>query len=149
MRLGRFNISENHVVVYRDEPDMGFLGASDRLSLSNRYEYQIRWIDSPVYYKRAIGNDTWSFCTDKEFAENVTPNNLIVWKKEEPNKKMDFLEDEMTDLTSSKEFIESDLMYGIRHELEHTNDLYTARKTAMDRLVVDPEYYRKIKTTGR
>lgn len=149
MRLGRFNISENHVVVYRDEPDMGFLDATDGLSRSNHYEYQIRWIDMPVYYKRARGNEEWNFCTDKEFAEKVTPENLVVWKKEGQVLRKDFLTGGRADLMSPDEFRESDLIDGIRHELEHTDDLYIAREIAMDHLSEDPEYYRKLRTIER
>lgn len=35
---------------------------------------------------------------------------------------------------------------GIRVELEHTNDWRVAREIAMDHLVEDPRYYRKLAT---
>ncbi len=45
------------------------------------YEYQIRWIGGPVYYKRKKGTSIWQFCTDQEFAENVNCNNLVKWEQ--------------------------------------------------------------------
>lgn len=48
-------------------------------SKSVEYEYQIRYIDGPLFYKRKKGEDTWSFTTDKEFAENAHKSKIIKW----------------------------------------------------------------------
>jgi len=45
-------------------------------------EYQIRWIDGPVYYKKEKESKVWKFCTDREFAQNVNPGNLIKWNRD-------------------------------------------------------------------
>ena len=142
MRLKRFNMSEQ--VIIFDEPDMSFLDSVDSLSNSNHYEYQIRWVDSPLYYKRAKGNDLWNFCTDKEFAENVTPENLVPWKNETlPTG--DLISGGVADRMTPSQFDELDLIQGIKVELEHTDDLYIAREIAMDHLAEDPDYYNKLK----
>lgn len=44
------------------------------------YEYQIRYIDGPLFYKRKKGEDTWSFTTDKEFTENAHNSKIIKWE---------------------------------------------------------------------
>jgi hypothetical protein len=43
------------------------------------FEYQIRYIDTPVFYKRKKGDKTWGFTTDKEFAENAHKSKIIKW----------------------------------------------------------------------
>lgn len=45
------------------------------------YQYQIRWIGGPVYYKRKKGDVTWEFTTESDFAQNVKSSNLIDWMK--------------------------------------------------------------------
>lgn len=129
MRLGRFNISENHVVIYQDEPDMSFLDSVDSLSNSNHYEYQIRWVDSPIYYKRARGTNTWSFCSDKDFAENVTPDNLVKWNKSEVNNRKD-------------PFNSEELFRAIRAEMMQGEDLDSAREIVIENLRINPNYYK-------
>ena len=143
MRLKRFNISEQIIVF--EEPDVSFLDSVDSLSGSNHYEYQIRWVDSPLYYKRAKGAELWNFCTDKEFAENVTPDNLIQWKIEKPDVS-NSIPGGVADQMRPDQFKESDLIDGIRVELEHTDNLYIAREIAMDHLAEDPDYYKKLKS---
>jgi hypothetical protein len=44
-----------------------------------QFEYQIRYIDGPVFYKRKEGDDKWSFTTDKEFAENAHKSKIVKW----------------------------------------------------------------------
>jgi predicted secreted Zn-dependent protease len=46
---------------------------------TQEWEYQIRYIDGPVFYKRKKGETTWSFTTDKEFAENAHKCKIIKW----------------------------------------------------------------------
>lgn len=43
------------------------------------FEYQIRYVDGPIFYKRKKGEVTWSFTTDKEFAENAHKSKIIKW----------------------------------------------------------------------
>jgi len=112
----------------------------------NSYEYQIRWVDSPLYYKREIGTELWSFCTDKEFAENVNTDNLIEWNPDEYSNR---IPGGIADQMVPSQFEESDLVDGIRIEMEHTNDLYIAREIAMDHLAEDPDYYKKLKRIHR
>jgi len=131
VRLGRFNILENHVVVYQDAPDMSFLDSVDSLSNSNHYEYQIRWIDSPLYYRRAKGTKIWSFCSDKEFAENVNSNNLIKWNKDEVDKKSD-------------PFNSEEVMKAIRAEMGNEMDFYSAREIVIENLKINPKYYKNL-----
>ena len=109
----------------------------------NSYEYQIRWVDSPLYYKREKGTKTWSFCTDKDFAEGVRPDNLIAWNSEEYS---DRIPGGLADRMNPNQFVDSDLIDGIRIEMEHTDDLYIAREIAMDHLAEDPNYYKKLKS---
>tara|TARA_B100000927_G_scaffold110466_1_gene89206 strand:- start:3464 stop:3655 length:192 start_codon:yes stop_codon:yes gene_type:complete len=44
-------------------------------------QYQIRYIDGPVFYKRVKGDDYWSFITSEEFVNNVCDGELIKWDK--------------------------------------------------------------------
>ncbi len=44
-------------------------------------EYQIRYIDGPIFYKREKGEDTWSFTDAEEFAENAHNSKIIKWDK--------------------------------------------------------------------
>jgi len=69
---------------YRD--NMEIITFFELLTLEKECEYQIRWIDGPVYYKKEKGDLSWNFCTDKEFAENVNSRNIIKWNPVESNK---------------------------------------------------------------
>lgn len=51
--------------------------------MSNDYEYQVRWIGGPVYYKRKRGEEVWSFTEESDFSKNVKSHNLIDWN--DPN----------------------------------------------------------------
>lgn len=48
-------------------------------SIEFEYQYQVRWIDGPVYYKRKKGEVEWNFTNELDFAKNVNSNNLIDW----------------------------------------------------------------------
>lgn len=48
-------------------------------SKETEYEYQIRYIDGPIFYRREKGEDTWSFVGDEEFAENAHNSKIIKW----------------------------------------------------------------------
>jgi hypothetical protein len=50
-------------------------------SKETEYEYQIRYIDGPIFYKREKGEDTWSFVGAEEFAENAHNSKIIKWDK--------------------------------------------------------------------
>lgn len=135
MRLKRFDM--------RSELELGNSQNARSEMGQNSYEYQIRWVDSPLYYKREKGTDLWSFCTDKDFAEGVRPDNLIAWNSEEHS---DRIPGGLADQMAPSQFVDSDLIDGIKIEMEHTNDLYIAREIAMDHLAEDPNYYKKLKS---
>jgi hypothetical protein len=44
------------------------------------------------------------------------------------------------------QFVLIDLIDGIQVEMEHTNNIRIAAEIAMDHLVEDPDYYRKLAT---
>ena len=48
-------------------------------SKKTEYEYQIRYIGGPVFYKREKGEDTWYFVDAEEFAENAHNSKIIKW----------------------------------------------------------------------
>ena len=54
-------------------------------SIDHEYQYQVRWIGGPVYYRRRKGEMQWHFTTELDFAENVKSDNLIDWS--DPSKK--------------------------------------------------------------
>ena len=45
-----------------------------------KYEYQVRDIDGPVYYKRIKG-DKWSFTDEVDFYKNCDKSNIVKWFK--------------------------------------------------------------------
>lgn len=49
----------------------------------DKMQYQIRYIDGPVFYKRTEGDDKWSFTTAEEFANDVCDGELIKWDKKD------------------------------------------------------------------
>ncbi|MDB4326366.1 hypothetical protein N9966_00975 [bacterium] len=55
------------------------------LEESQKWEYQIRDIGGPVYYKRQKGSD-WSFIDEAEFYKNSNRNNLVKWVEKKPPK---------------------------------------------------------------
>lgn len=42
-----------------------------------QYEYQFRDIDVGVFLKRLVGEDIWSFTTEKDFEENSNKSNIV------------------------------------------------------------------------
>ena len=46
------------------------------------WEFQLRDIDGPIFYKRKKGDDTWQFISAEEFAENCGNGKLIKWDGE-------------------------------------------------------------------
>ena len=52
------------------------------------------------------------------------------------------------DKSSPADFDQKQLMKGVRHEFEHTDDVATAMEIAMDHLKEDPEYYGKLEKAG-
>ena len=49
---------------------------------TQKFEYQIRNIGGPVFYKRKPGKK-WQFTTAEDFAENAHDSKIIKWKSEE------------------------------------------------------------------
>ena len=45
----------------------------------DKVQYQIRYIDGPIFYKRNNSEEKWKFITDEEFANNVCDGELIKW----------------------------------------------------------------------
>lgn len=52
----------------------------------------------------------------------------------------------LADRKLPKDFDQKQLEEGIKVEMEHTNSRELAREIAMDHLVEDPDYYRRLKT---
>jgi len=48
----------------------------------SKFEYQIRDINDPVFYKRKIG-EKWMFTTAEDFAENAHNSKIVKWTSEE------------------------------------------------------------------
>lgn len=126
IRVNRFNVSK--------------LGGSDIRADRSEFEYQVRWIDGANYYKRQVGAELWTFCTDKEFAESVSPHNLVKWHKLD-----DLIPDEIADQMPPFEFNPKDLMRGPQVDVEYTSDIEIAKDIAIDGRIEDPEYYEKLK----
>ena len=55
------------------------------LEESQKYEYQIRDIGGPIYYKRQKG-EKWSFIDETEFYKNSNRNNIVKWVEKKPKK---------------------------------------------------------------
>ena len=49
----------------------------------SKTQYQIRYIDGPIFYKRNNSDEKWKFITDEEFANNVCDGELIKWDKKD------------------------------------------------------------------
>lgn len=64
---------------------MKFLIRDILLEESKKWEYQIRDIGGPVYYKRQKGGD-WSFIDGSEFYKNSNKNNTVKWKEKKVKK---------------------------------------------------------------
>ena len=47
---------------------------------STDFEYQIRYIDGPIFYKKKKDEDTWMFTTAEDFAENAHKSKIIKWE---------------------------------------------------------------------
>lgn len=50
---------------------------------SKEWEYQIRYIDGPIFYKRESGQDVWQFTTAEDFALNAPDGKLVKWEGNE------------------------------------------------------------------
>jgi hypothetical protein len=53
------------------------------LEESQKWEYQVRDIGGPVYYKRQKG-EKWSFTDEVDFYKNSNKNNIIKWVEKKP-----------------------------------------------------------------
>tara|TARA_R110000822_G_scaffold240801_2_gene370207 strand:- start:55 stop:279 length:225 start_codon:yes stop_codon:yes gene_type:complete len=49
----------------------------ENLKNIGNFEYQIRDIDGPVYYKRKKGEKLWSFTNCEDFLKNANDRNMI------------------------------------------------------------------------
>lgn len=58
----------------------------ENLNKISKFEYQIRDIDGPVYYKRKKGSDVWSFINEDEFLKNSDTKNTIKFVDKIPKK---------------------------------------------------------------
>jgi hypothetical protein len=45
------------------------------------WEFQLRDIGGPVFYKRKKGKDEWQFISAEDFAENCHKGKLIKWSE--------------------------------------------------------------------
>lgn len=57
-----------------------------RENLSPKFEYQIRDIGGPVYYKRKTGDKIWSFTDSEDFSKNASDENTIEFIEKKPKK---------------------------------------------------------------
>lgn len=48
---------------------------------ADNMQYQIRYIDGPVFYQRVKGTKQWSFISAEQFIDNVYDGELIKWDK--------------------------------------------------------------------
>lgn len=55
------------------------------LEESQKWEYQVRDIGGPVYYKRQKG-EKWSFTDEVDFYKNSNKNNTVKWAEKKPKK---------------------------------------------------------------
>ena len=55
------------------------------LEESQKWEYQVRDIGGPVYYKRQKG-ENWSFIDEVDFYKNSNRNNTVKWVEKKPKK---------------------------------------------------------------
>lgn len=46
-----------------------------------KWEYQVRDIDGPIFYKRKKGEKIWSFISAEEFAENCEKRDVVKWEE--------------------------------------------------------------------
>tara|TARA_R100000544_G_C2224031_1_gene59436 strand:+ start:1797 stop:1991 length:195 start_codon:yes stop_codon:yes gene_type:complete len=49
----------------------------EAVSKNEKYEYQVRYIDGLIFYKRKVGEEIWSFISDEEFSKEAPGNELI------------------------------------------------------------------------
>jgi len=47
------------------------------------WEYQLRDIGGPVFYKRKKGEDAWMFISAEEFAKGCSKGKLIPWEEKD------------------------------------------------------------------
>lgn len=54
-------------------------GINESKESKPEFEYQIRDIDGPVFYKRKKGEDTWKFISTEDFAQEACSGKVIKW----------------------------------------------------------------------
>lgn len=53
----------------------------ENLKKINKFEYQIRDIGGPVYYKRKAGDKLWSFTDCEDYSKNTNDKNIVKWEE--------------------------------------------------------------------
>lgn len=53
----------------------------ENLNKISKFEYQIRDIDGPVYYKRKKGSEVWSFTDCEDYSKNANDENIVKWEE--------------------------------------------------------------------
>ena len=48
---------------------------------NTKIQYQVRYIDEPIFYKKNSGDDKWKFISAEEFVNNVYDGKLVKWNK--------------------------------------------------------------------
>jgi len=48
---------------------------------NTEYEFQVRDIGGPVFYKRKKGESIWEFISAEDFSENCQNGKLVKWDK--------------------------------------------------------------------
>lgn len=53
----------------------------ENLNKISKFEYQIRDIGGPVYYKRKNGDNVWSFTDCEDYSKNANDKNIVKWQE--------------------------------------------------------------------
>lgn len=62
----------------------GLVSESKQEKIEQKYEYQLRDIGGPVFYRRQKSSDKWKFVSAKEFAEGLANGGkLIKWEEKQ------------------------------------------------------------------
>jgi hypothetical protein len=61
---------------------LGELSGIKKENKDIEWEYQIRIIDEPIFYKRIKGEEKWTFTTIKDFALNAHKHKIIEWNND-------------------------------------------------------------------
>lgn len=95
--------------------------------------------NTPVYAELSRRYPTLS--KDREFVSSVV-------LKEETRQFKDRIKGGLADRKQPTDFDEEELIKGIKVEMEHTDNMLIAKEIAMDHLMEDPFYYKKLQKAG-